>query len=99
MKKATPKVTQSYYVKIANIHYKKGEYDQALKLYNEDLEIAIQLVDQECIARTLGAIGYLLIDGNRHIEALRYVLQAYKILERLHRGASIKAKWGKNISS
>jgi tetratricopeptide (TPR) repeat protein len=69
----------------ANIYTQKGEYNTALNLYNESLALSEQLKDQEGTADALIGIGYqLLYRRGEYREALPYVLQAHKILEKLH---------------
>jgi tetratricopeptide (TPR) repeat protein len=64
------------------VHETRGQYDEALKLYNESMEIAKQSGDQDGVSFALGGIGALLIK-EKYIEALPYTSHAYKISERL----------------
>ena len=44
---------------IADMHRKKGEYEEALKLYNESLEIKRRIGDKQGVAYTLNNIAVL----------------------------------------
>jgi tetratricopeptide (TPR) repeat protein len=68
---------------IARIYDRKGEYEQALKLYNQSVEIAMMIGDQEGIATTLNNIAEMHTRKEEYEQALFHVLQARKILERL----------------
>jgi tetratricopeptide (TPR) repeat protein len=60
---------------IAMIHYNKGEYDQAIELYNQSLEISKQLGDQQGIAYTLNNIALIYANKGEYEEALSHALE------------------------
>ncbi|MEA3282352.1 MAG: tetratricopeptide repeat protein, partial [Euryarchaeota archaeon] len=68
---------------IAMIYQDKGEYDTALNLYNQSLEITKTLGDQIGIASTTEQIGTLHSSTKRYKEALKNFMAAAEIFENL----------------
>jgi tetratricopeptide (TPR) repeat protein len=68
--------------KIAGIADSESEYDQAMELYKQSLEISKQLGDQQGAATTLTNIAEMHKNKGEYEESLFYVLQANTILER-----------------
>lgn|GEM_PF-6023825 len=68
---------------IASIHQDRGEYDEALKLYNESLEIRKKLGDQRGIAVTLAQMAFLFEATERLKEAYDYITTAHQIFLKL----------------
>jgi len=64
------------------IRYNKGEYEPALELYNQSLEIARKLGDQLTVVLILNNIASLHVSKGEYEQALFHALQAHKILER-----------------
>ena len=69
---------------LAIIHYQKGEYEQALNLYNESLKISREMGDRLRVANTLNRIAVAFLSKEEYEESLVNVIQAYAILEKLN---------------
>ena len=68
---------------LAGIHHYRGEYDQAIELLNQSLEISKQIGDELGIPYTLNNIAESQENKGEYEEALSHALEAYGISERL----------------
>lgn len=64
---------------IAAIHYARGEYDEGLRYYEEDLKITRELGDRAGEGMTLNNIGMIHDARGEYDEALRYHDESLKI--------------------
>ena len=79
------------------LHDNKGEYEQALKLYNESLEISRGIGDQQRIAYTLNNMADALMNKEKYEESLFCGLQAYTILQRLDVPPELQRSLGSHL--
>ena len=65
------------------VHQQQGNYPEAVKLYEQSLEMAKDLGDKSGIARSLGQIGRIKEENKDFEGALGYYLTALSIFEDL----------------
>jgi len=76
------------------VYQARGDYDRALELYGQSLEIAEKLGDISGAATSLGQIGKLLMDQEEFEKAAPYLFSAYQIFEKIGSpNVKIVAKW------
>jgi tetratricopeptide (TPR) repeat protein len=68
---------------IGSIHGNKGEYDEAIKLYNQSLEISKHLGDQKGVASSLNNIGLIHGSKGEYDEAIKLYNQSLEISKHL----------------
>jgi tetratricopeptide (TPR) repeat protein len=68
---------------MAKIHHQKNEYDEALKLYNESLDIAKEAGYYDGIARALHNIGLIHYIKNEYDEALKLYNESLDIARKM----------------
>ncbi|MCJ7578491.1 MAG: tetratricopeptide repeat protein, partial [candidate division Zixibacteria bacterium] len=68
---------------LGNIHYDQGNYQEAVKKYEESLRIAEELGDKDGIARSYGQLGGINEEQKDYIEAMRKYWIAFSILKEL----------------
>lgn len=65
------------------IHYYRGEYDEAMKLYKESLDIDQRLGNQSGLAMSCGQLGRLLESQGYIEKAIKYYEKTLRIVEKL----------------
>jgi tetratricopeptide (TPR) repeat protein len=89
---------------VGNIHYLRGDYEQALDYYDRSLKIKENLGDRSGMARSQGQIGQLYVAVERYDKAFQHTLSALTICTQLQlREVAIaindlkqlRVKWGK----
>ena len=69
---------------VGEIAYQKGEYDKALNIFKENLDMSINDNDSKNISSSLAAIGAIYYQKAEYDKALEYNLQALKIREKIN---------------
>lgn len=78
---------------VAVIYQRRGELDEARRLYNESLEINKRLGDQNGIAISLLTLGLLAEEDGNKVEAIRLMREALVIFEKLKSPDAEIARW------
>ena len=68
---------------LGNVHYSQGRYEDAVKKYEESLQLKKELGDKRGIASTLGQLGRIFQAQGNYKEALRNYLIAFTIFHEL----------------
>ena len=71
------------------IHQDQGNYEEAVKLYNQSLKIAEELGNKSGIAHTLHNLGTIHQDQGNYEEAVKLYNQSLKIAEELGNKAEL----------
>ncbi|WP_155402330.1 tetratricopeptide repeat protein, partial [Methanosarcina mazei] len=78
-----------------NIHSHQGNYEEAVKLYNQSLKIKEELGDKGLIATTLAQLGTIHEEKEEHELALQFYFTAFKVFDIL--GSPYRELVQKNI--
>jgi tetratricopeptide (TPR) repeat protein len=73
------KETSNALVLLGRAHRNKGEYEIALGIFEQQLQLARELDDPAMVAASHSSIAVLLIEQERYAEALPHVDESYKI--------------------
>ena len=71
-----------YFMRLEMIHQDQGNYEEAVKKYNQSLKIEEELGDKSGIARTLHQLGMIHQDQGNYEEAVKKYNQSLKIERR-----------------
>jgi tetratricopeptide (TPR) repeat protein len=66
------------------VHQDQGNYEEAVKKYNQALKIEEEMGDKRGIAQTLGQLGIIYIENLEYSSALQAVFTAFSIFKSLN---------------